>query len=58
MTTTIDLIKIADRISDLTPSERTRLGRILVGESGLNTCDLIDGIEDGFAQLEKELDLA
>ena len=58
MTTTIDLIKIADRISDLTPSERTRLGRILVGESGLNTCDLLDGIEDGFAQLEKELDLA
>ena len=58
MTTTIDLIKIADRISDLTASERTRLGRILVGESGLNTCDLLDGIEDGFAQLEKELDLA
>ena len=57
MVTTLDLIKIADRIADLTPSERTRLGRILVNEYSLETCDVQDGIEDGFDQLEKELDL-
>ena len=57
MMTTEKLLKIADQIADLTADERTRLGRILVGESGLNTCDLLDGIEDGFAQLEKELGL-
>jgi hypothetical protein len=57
MATTVDLIKIADQIADLTADERTRLGRILVGESGLDTCDLLDGIEDGFVTLEKELGL-
>ena len=58
MATTVDLIKIADQIADLTPSERTRLGRILVHEYSLETCDVKDGIEDGFLTLEKELDLA
>ena len=57
MATTVDLIKIADRIADLTPSERTRLGRILVHEYSSEACDLKDGIEDGFIQLEKELGL-
>ena len=58
MATTVDLIKIADQIADLTPSERTRLGRILVHKYSLDACDVKDGIEDGFTQLEKELDLA
>ena len=58
MTTTVDLIRIADQISDLTPSERTRLGRILVHEYSLDACDLKDGIEDGFLILEKELELS
>lgn len=58
MITTEKLLKIADQISDLTPGERTRLGRILVDEYSLETCDLQDGIEDAFDQLEKELDLA
>ena len=58
MATTEDLIKIADQIADLTPSERTRLGRILVHKYSFETCDVQDGIEDGFAILEKELDLA
>lgn len=57
MITTEKLLKIADQISDLTPSERIRLGRILVNEYSLETCDLQDGIEDGFILLEKELDL-
>jgi hypothetical protein len=57
MVTTLDLIKIADQISDLTADERIRLGRILVNEYSLETCDLQDGIEDAFDQLEKELDL-
>jgi hypothetical protein len=57
MTTTEKLLKIADLIGDLTPSERTRLGRILVNEYSLETCDVQDGIEDAFDQLEKELDL-
>jgi hypothetical protein len=51
------LLKIADQIADLTPGERTRLGRILVSQYSLETCDLQDGIEDGFDQLEKELEL-
>jgi hypothetical protein len=51
------LLKIADQISDLTITERIRLGRILVNEYSLETCDLQDGIEDGFNQLEKELGL-
>jgi hypothetical protein len=51
------LVKITDLIADLTPGERTRLGRILVSQYSLETCDLQDGIEDGFDQLEKELDL-
>jgi hypothetical protein len=51
------LLKIADQIADLTPGERTRLGRILVNQYSLETCDVQDGIEDGFAQLEKELSL-
>jgi hypothetical protein len=51
------LLKIADQIVDLTPGERTRLGRILVNQYSLETCDVQDGIEDGFAQLEKELGL-
>ena len=55
--TTEKLLKIADQISDLTPSERTRLGRILVSQYSLETCDVQDGIEDAFDQLEKELDL-
>ena len=57
MMTTEKLLKIADQIGDLTPSERTRLGRILVNEYGLETCDLQDDIEDAFDQLEKELGL-
>lgn len=58
MTITVDLINIADRIADLTVDERIRLGRILVNEYSLETCELQDGIEDGFIALEKELDLA
>jgi hypothetical protein len=58
MTTTEKLLKIADQIADLTPSERTRLGRVLVNEYSLETCDVQDGIEDGFITLEKQLDLA
>jgi hypothetical protein len=57
MTSTEKLLEIEDQISDLTPSERTRLGRILVAEYSLETCDLQDGIEDGFITLEKELEL-
>ena len=57
MVTTEKLLKIADQIADLTPGERTRLGRILVNQYSLETCDLQDGIEDGFATLEKELEL-
>jgi hypothetical protein len=55
--TTEKLLKIADQIADLTPSERTRLGRILVHEYSQDACDVKDGIEDGFIQLEKELGL-
>jgi hypothetical protein len=58
MITTEKLLEIADQIADLRPSERTRLGRILVNEYSLETCELQDGIEDGFITLEKELDLA
>jgi hypothetical protein len=58
MVTTEKLLKIADQISDLTPSERTRLGRILVHEYSQDACDVKDGIEDGFITLEKELGLA
>ena len=57
MITTVDLIKIADRIADLTADERVRLGRILVNQYSLDACDVKDGIEDGFDQLEKELGL-
>jgi hypothetical protein len=57
MITTVDLIKIADRIADLTVDERVRLGRILVNQYSLDACDVKDGIEDGFSQLEKELGL-
>jgi hypothetical protein len=53
----MDLIKIADRIADLTADERVRLGRILVNQYSLDACDVKDGIEDGFDQLEKELEL-
>jgi len=58
MTSTEKLLKIADQIGDLTPSERTRLGRILVHEYSQDACDVQDGIEDGFITLEKELGLA
>jgi len=58
MVTTEKLLKIADQIADLTPNERTRLGRILVHEYSLETCELQDGIEDGFITLEKELELS
>ena len=58
MKTTEDLLKIADQIADLRPSERERIGRNLVHEYSLETCELKDGIEDGFLILEKELDLA
>ena len=57
MKTIVDLLNLSNQISDLTADERTRLGRILVGESGLDACDLLDGIEDGFITLEKELGL-
>jgi hypothetical protein len=57
MVTTVDLIKIADRIADLTVGERIRLGRILVDQYSQDACDVKDGIEDGFAILEKELEL-
>jgi len=55
--TTEKLLKIADLIADLKPGERERLGRILVHEYSLETCELKDGIDDGFILLEKELDL-
>jgi DNA-directed RNA polymerase subunit F len=58
MKTTEDLLEIADKIADLTPRDRERLGRILVHEYSLETCELKDGIDDGFITLEKELDLA
>jgi hypothetical protein len=58
MVTTENLLKLADQIADLTPRDRERLGRILVDEYSLETCELKDGIEDGFITLEKELDLA
>ena len=58
MATTVDLIKIADQIADLIADERERLGRILVHEYSLETCELKDGIEDGFLILEKELELS
>jgi hypothetical protein len=57
MATTVDLIKIVDRIADLTVDERVRLGRILVDQYSHDACDVKDGIEDGFAILEKELGL-
>jgi hypothetical protein len=57
MVTTVDLIKIADRIADLTVDERVRLGRILVDQYSQDACDVKDGIEDGFITLEKELGL-
>ena len=57
MVTTVDLIKIADCIADLTADERVRLGRILVNQYSLDACDVKDGIEDGFILLEKELGL-
>ena len=57
MVTTVDLIKIADRIVDLTADERVRLGRIMVHEYASLVCDLQDGIEDGFNILKKELEL-
>ena len=57
MKTTVDLIKIADRIADLTADERVRLGRILVNQYSQDACDVKDGIEDGFILLEKELGL-
>jgi len=57
MTTTEKLLKIADQIATLTPDERTRLGRILVNEYSLETCDVQDGITDAFDQLQKELGL-
>jgi hypothetical protein len=57
MVTTVDLIKIADRIVDLTADERVRLGRIMVHKYASLACDLQDGIEDGFNILKKELEL-
>jgi hypothetical protein len=57
MTTTQDLMSISNRIADLTPDERTRLGRIIVQEYASLACDLQDGIEDGFIILKKELEL-
>jgi len=57
MVTTVDLIRIADRIADLTADERVRLGRILVDQYSQDACDVKDGIEDGFKSLEKELGL-
>ena len=57
MATTVDLIKITDQIADLTADERTRLGRILVQQYASLACDVQDGIEDGFIQLEQELEL-
>ena len=58
MITTEKLLKIADKIADLTADERVRLGRILVHEYSQDACDVKDGIEDGFITLEKELGLA
>lgn len=57
MITTADLMAISNRIADLTPDQRIRLGRILVHEYASLACDLQDGIEDGFSILEKELEL-
>jgi hypothetical protein len=57
MKTTVDLIRIADMIADMTADERVRLGRILVYNYSSESCDLKDGLEDGFILLEKELEL-
>ena len=58
MATTVDLFKITDRIADLTPDERVRLGRILVHEYSLAASDVLDGVNSGFDELEQELGLA
>ena len=55
--TTEKLLKIDDQIADLTADERVRLGRVLVDQYSRDACDVKDGIEDGFATLEKELGL-
>jgi signal transduction histidine kinase len=55
--TTEKLLKIVDQIADLTADERVRLGRVLVDQYSQDACDVKDGIEDGFATLEKELGL-
>ena len=57
MTTTEKLLEIANQIAALTADERTRLGRILVNQYSLETCDVQDGITDAFDQLQKELGL-
>jgi hypothetical protein len=57
MTTTEKLLEIANQIATLTSDERTRLGRILVNQYSLETCDVQDGITDAFDQLQKELGL-
>jgi hypothetical protein len=57
MITTEKLLEIANQIAALTADERVRLGRILVNEYSLETCDVQDGITDAFDQLQKELGL-
>jgi hypothetical protein len=57
MATTQDLLKIVNQIADLTPEERVRLGRLLVHEYSAEACDALDGIDEGFRDLERELGL-
>lgn len=57
MASTADLLKIVNQIADLAPEDRVRLGRLLVHEYSSEAADTLDGIEDGFILLEKELGL-
>jgi hypothetical protein len=58
MTSTADLLKIVNQIADLTPEDRQRLGKLLVHEYSSEACDTLDGLQAGFADLERELGLA
>ena len=57
MATTQNLLTIVNAIADLRPEERVRLGRLLVHEYSSEACDTLDGIDEGFLDLERELEL-
>ena len=57
MATTQDLLAIVNQIADLTPEERVRLGKLLVHEYSSEACDTLDGIDEGFLDLERDLGL-